>query len=90
MEIKTIKKPDPGTWYELPGLVPPLDTLCLVREFKKTGTQYTMCVYKKDAKGNSHFFDYRLQDKQGPIFPAAWMVSPFDGISKKAGDLCDV
>lgn len=86
MEIKTVNKPEPGTWYELPGLVPPLDTLCLTREFKKDGTRFQMAIYKSDKSGKPHFFDYHLQDKRGPIFPSAWMVSPFGGISKKVGD----
>ncbi len=90
MEIKTINNPEPGTWYELPGLVPPLDTLCLTREFKKDGTRYEMAIYKSDKSGKPHFFHYLLQDRHGPIFPMAWMVSSFAGISKKRSDFSDV
>lgn len=90
MNVKTVFRPDPGTWYELPGLVPPLGALCLTREFKKSGTKFTMCVYKQDAQGAPHFYHYLSNDKQGPIAPpSAWMVSSFEGISKKAGDFHD-
>ena len=89
MNPKTVKAPVPGTWHELPDLVPPLGSLCLTREFKKDGTRFEMAIYKNDKSGEPHFFHYLLRDKQGPIFPSAWMISSFEGISKKRGDFRD-
>ena len=86
MNVKTVSNPVPGEWHELPDLVPPLGSVCLTREFRKDGTRFAMCVFKQDKCGEPHFFHYLLQSKQGPVFPSAWMISPFEGISKKAGD----